>query len=49
MPAVGPGRSRLPQHVAALAGGDEARGDEQMVGQAIEVGEQVRVERLGLV
>src|SRR6185503_1059507 len=41
--------ARLPENVAALARCDEARGDEQVVGEAVEVGEELRIERLGLV
>ena len=43
------GGAGLPQHVPAVPGGDIPRGDEQMVGQAIEIGEQVRVQRLRFV
>src|SRR5688572_18780136 len=42
----GPGRSRLPEHVAALLGRDEARGHEQVVRKAVDVSEKARVERL---
>ena len=38
-------RARLPEHVAALGLGDAPRTDEQMVRQAVEIREQVRVER----
>src|SRR5947209_3101016 len=55
VPSVDGGRAliaraaRLPQHITALERGDVARGDEQMVRQAVEVGEELRVERVGLV
>src|SRR4051794_24165271 len=42
-------RARLPQHVAAFARRNGARGDEQMIGQAVEIGEQMRVERFDIV
>src|SRR4029078_9939778 len=35
--------ARLPQYVAALGRGDVARSDEQVVGQAVEVSQQLRV------
>ena len=41
--------ARLPQDIAPRAGRDVAGGDEQMIGQAVEVGEQLRVERLAFV
>src|SRR3954454_9736956 len=42
-------RARLPEDVAAFGRGDMAPGDEEMIGQPVEICEQVRVERLGFI
>src|SRR5947208_16787916 len=46
---LGSRSARLPEHVAALGCSHVACGDEQMVGEAVEVGDQVRVQRLAFV
>src|SRR6478672_3101563 len=42
-------RTWFPENIATFARGDVARGDEEMVRQAVEVSEQLRIDRLGLV